>query len=146
MKADVVGISGSKGKGEFPFQFNEPIRPDLVKRAVESIWGNTRQPYGAFPRAGKQAAAKLSRRRRDYKTSYGYGISRVPRKVLSRRGTRFTLVGAYAPGTVGGRQAHPPKAEKIWTRKLNKRERRKAIRSALAATIVKELVEKRGHK
>lgn len=146
MKADVVGMGGSKGRTDFPTQFNEPIRPDLIKRAVESIWGNKRQPYGAFPRAGKQAAAKLSRRRRDYKTSYGYGISRVPRKVLSRRGTRFTWVGAFAPGTVGGRQAHPPKAEKIWTRKINRGERRKAIRSALAATLIKELVQKRGHK
>ena len=146
MKADVVGLSGSKGRIDFPMQFNEPVRPDLIKRAVESIWGNKRQPYGAFPRAGKQASAKLSRRRRDYKTSYGYGISRVPRKILSRRGTRFTWVAAYAPGTVGGRRAHPPKAEKILEKKMNRKERRKAIRSALAATLIKELVQKRGHK
>jgi len=50
------------------------------------------------------------------------------------------------PGTVGGRRAHPPKAEKIWTLKINVKEKRKAIRSALAACLVKELVEKRGHR
>ena len=46
---------------------------------------------------------------------------------------------------MGGRRAHPPKAEKIWTKKINKTERRKAIRSAIAATIVAELAKKRGH-
>jgi len=43
--------------------------------------------------------------------------------------------GAFAPGTVGGRRAHPPKAEKIWWQELNKKERAKAIRSAIAASI-----------
>lgn len=54
-------------------------------------------------------------------------------------------VGAFAPNTVGGRRAHPPKVEKIWSLKINHQERRKAIRSALAATVHKELVAKRGH-
>ena len=147
MKIPVVDNTKKElSKKDLPSQFTEEVREDLIYRAVQTVQANKRQPYGSYERAGMNVSAKLSRRRRDYKTSYGYGISRVPRKVLSRRGTRFTWVGAYAPGTVGGRQAHPPKAEKIWTRKINKRERRKAIRSALAATIVKELVEKRGHK
>ena len=138
--------NASVGKMELPIQFQEPVRPDLIKRAVESIWGNTRQPYGAYARAGKQAAAKLSRRRRDYKTSYGIGISRVPRKIMSHRGTRFNWVGAFAPGTVGGRRAHPPTAEKQWEKKINVKERRKAICAALAATVQKDLVAGRGHK
>ena len=64
---------------------------------------------------------------------------------MTRRGTRFYWIGAFAPGTVGGRRAHPPKSEKDLTKKINVKERRKAIRSAIAATIVKTLVEKRGH-
>jgi len=50
------------------------------------------------------------------------------------------------PQAVKGRKAHPPKAEKIWEEKINKKERKKAILSAIAATAVKELVEARGHK
>ena len=103
------------------------------------------EPYGASPEAGKRSSAKLSRRRHDYRGSYGFGISRVPRKILTRRGTRMNWVGAFAPGTVGGRRAHPPKAEKIFAKNINKKEKRKAIRSAIHATIEKEVVKKRGH-
>ena len=103
--------NASKGSIELPKQFNEEIRSDLIRRAYLTILSNSRQPYGAKEDAGMRASAKLSRRRRDYKGSYGFGISRVPRKVLSRRGTRFFWVGAVAPGMVSGRKAHPPKPE-----------------------------------
>jgi len=147
MKVPVLNATKTEVKKvDLPPQFAEPVRKDLVKRAVQAIEKNTRQPYGADPMAGKRASAELSRRRRKYRGSYGTGISRVPRKILSRRGTRMNWVGAFAPGTVKGRRAHPPKAEKIWSVKLNIKERRKAIRSAMAATMVKALVEKRGHK
>jgi large subunit ribosomal protein L4e len=134
------------GSIDLPIQFSEEIRKDIIKRAVHCIQANRRQPYGSDPRAGMKSSAKLSRRRRDYKTSYGHGISRVPRKILSGRGSRFNWVGAFAPGTVGGRRAHPPKAEKIWDKKINTKERRKAIRSAMSATIIKSFVQERGHK
>lgn len=146
MKTDVLSIKGEKVKTiDLPEQFNEEIRPDVIKRAVLVIQANKRQSYGANPRAGKDYSAKLSRRRRKYRGAYGHGISRVPRKILTRRGTNFYWVGAVAPGTVGGRRAHPPKAEKIWQQKINQKERRLAIRSALAATCIKEFVKKRGH-
>src|SRR3989338_1896514 len=133
------------GTIELPEQFSEPVRPDLIVRAVQAMQANERQPYGADPRAGHKASAEVSRRRRNYRGSYGHGISRVPRKVMSRRGTRFNWLGAVAPGTVKGRQAHPPKAEKKWKHKMNTQEKKKAIRSALAATVHKELVASRGH-
>src|SRR3989338_4308850 len=136
----------SPGQIELPAQFKESLREDLIRRAFTSLRSHKRQPYGALPTAGKRQSAKLSRRRRDYKTSYGIGISRVPRKILSRSGTRFNWVGAFAPGTVGGRRAHPPTAEKQWEKKINVKERRKAICAALAATVQKELVAGRGHK
>jgi large subunit ribosomal protein L4e len=133
------------GKKKLPKQFEEPVRHDLVKRTVEAIQSHKRQPYGAKPDAGKRASAELSRRRHKYRGAYGYGISRVPRKILTRRGQRFNWVGAVVPGTVGGRRAHPPKAEKDWGKKINKKERRKAIRSAMAATLKPGLVKERGH-
>ena len=147
MKMDILSRKNeNKGSVDLPSQFNEPVRPDLIKKAVLVVAGNNRQPYGAKPNAGMRASAELSRRRHDYRGSYTHGISRVPRKIMSRRGTRMNWVGAFAPGTVGGRRAHPPKAEKIWELKMNKKERRKAIRSALAAVVDKATISKRGHK
>lgn len=135
-----------QGKVKLPSQFEEEVRPDLIKRAVNTIRANERQPYGAKTDAGLRASAELSRKRRDYRGSYGMGIARVPRKILSRKGTRMSWVAAVVPGVVGGRKAHPPKAEKKWEQKINKKEKRKAIRSAMAATLLKELVKQRGHK
>jgi len=141
----ITPTNTSAGKQKMPAQFEEEIREDLIKRAVEAVTANKRQRYGADPRAGKKSAAKLSRRRRDYKASYGHGISRVPRKTMSRNGAHFNWVGAYAPGTVGGRRAFPPKPNKDWSQKINDKERKKAIRSAMSATLNKELVLSRGH-
>lgn len=146
MKLKILSEKGEKGSIELPEQFNEPIREDLIKRAVQSIQSHKRQPHGAKPRAGKNYSADLSKRRRNYRGSYGKGISRVPRKILMRRGMHMIMVGAIAPGTVGGRRAHPPKAEKKLSKKINDKERKKAIRSAMHASIEKELVQKRGHK
>lgn len=146
MELKILSVKNEeKGSINMPQQFYEEIRPDLIKRAVHAIQSHKRQPYGASPTAGKRASAKLSRRRRNYKTSYGIGISRVPRKILSRHGSRFNWVGAFAPGMVGGRRAHPPKAEKIFSQKINNKERKKAIRSAISATAIKEMVIGRGH-
>lgn len=146
MKATLVNALGKEcGSIELPEQFNEEYRPDLITRAVITIESNNRQPYGADPRAGKRAAAKLSRRRRDYKSGYGHGISRVPRKIMAGRGERLQWVGAFAPGTVKGRKAHPPKAEKVWKKKINKKENRKAVRSALHAAVESSIVLARGH-
>lgn len=132
-------------KKDLPVQFNEAVRKDLISKAVLTVQANSRQPYGADPNAGMMVSAKLSRRRRDYKGAYGIGIARSPRKIMSHRGTRFNWVGALAPNTVGGRRAHPPKAERIWDKKLNTKERRKALRSALSATMHKDVVKARGH-
>jgi large subunit ribosomal protein L4e len=134
-----------QGEQELPRQFNEEIRPDVIKKAVLALQSNRRQKYGASPGAGQRASAYVSKRRRKYRGTYGIGQSRTPRKVMSVRGTRFNWTGAVAPQTVGGRRAHPPKAEKNWEKKINKKERRKAIRSAIAATMVKKLVKERGH-
>ncbi len=146
MKIKIIDVQNSeKGTVELPSQFLEPVRLDLIKRAVLAIQSNSRQAYGASPEAGKRHSADVSRRRRKYRGSYGKGISRVPRKILSRNGSQIHWVGAVAPGTVGGRRAHPPKAEKQWDIKINDTERRKAIRSALSATIDPQLVSARGH-
>lgn len=139
--------TGNKKSGEknLPSQFSEGYRPDLIRRAVLALQSAVRQLYGANPEAGKRHSSSLSKRRRKYRGSYGIGISRVNRKILSRRGTRMNWVGAFSPQTRGGRRSHAPKAEKIFVQKINRKENRKAIRSAMAASVDKELVKERGH-
>lgn len=147
MELKVINAQNKETKTvALPSQFSEPVRADLIKRAVLALQATRRQRYGASPEAGKRYSAYLSKRRHNYKGTYGIGQSRTPRKILNRSGTRFYYVGAFAPQTVGGRRAHPPKAEKNWVQKINVKERRKAIRSALHATMEKDLVEARGHK
>jgi len=146
MKADLLSIEGTKVKSiDLPNQFNEEVREDIIKRAFLAFESRKRQPYGAYKLAGKRAAVRLSKRRHHYKGSYGRGISRSPRKTIVRRGSQFIWVGAFAPNTVGGRRAHPPKSEKILERGINKKENTKGIRSAIAATVNKELVKKHGY-
>jgi len=123
------------GRVKVPKVFQTPIRPDVIKRAVLAIQTHRLQPQGRDVMAGKRTSAE----------SWGarHGVSRVPRV----KGSRYPRAGqgAFAPMTVGGRAAHPPKVEKVIRKEINKKERRLAIRSAIAATAVKELVAKRGH-
>ncbi|MDP3916940.1 MAG: 50S ribosomal protein L4 [Nanoarchaeota archaeon] len=146
MKKDIYNLDGKKsGSLELPKQFSEAIRPDLIKKVNNAIESNKRQKYGAYLGAGIRAAAELSRRRKRFKGSYGHGISRVPRKHSWRRGVQFGFVGAFAPGTVSGRRAHPPRSEKNLKKKINITENRLAIRSAISSTIMENLVKERGH-
>jgi large subunit ribosomal protein L4e len=126
-----------------PTQFDERVRPDIVKRAVLSIQSKNRQPYGADPEAGLKHVTRLNQRNNAFRGQKGKGMSRVPRKALLARGEQFYWVGAESPNTVGGRRAHPPKAEKDFTEDINRKERRKAIRSAISATSDEELVSEK---
>src|SRR3989338_10539422 len=96
MKTTIYTLTGKQnGEIELPSQFNEKPRGDLIKKMF--LKSQEQAPYGASPEAGKRYSAKLSRRRRDYKTGYGRGMARSPRKVLWRRGRQFGYVGALAP-------------------------------------------------
>ncbi|AAR39000.1 NEQ146 [Nanoarchaeum equitans Kin4-M] len=146
MEVPLYNLQASQvGNIELPPQFNEKIRFDVIKRAFLAIQSHKRQPYGASPIAGKQHSAWTSKRRRSWRTSYGRGISRVSRAILRRHGALFYWVARNIAQAVKGKKAHPPKAEKDWYEKINKKERRLAIRSALAATKELDLVKARGH-
>src|SRR3989338_11196321 len=145
MKLPIYTLEKNKaGEKQLPIQFGEEYRPDLIQRAVLAFESAARQLYGSNARAGLRKSARTSKRRRDYRTTYGYGISRVARKIFSRRGTRMSWAGASTPQTRGGRRARPPKSEKVQEQKINQKEKQKAIRSAMAATLNKELVIQRG--
>lgn len=136
-----------KGSLDLPVQFTERVRDDIISRAVESTQSKQRQPYGADERAGLKHVTDWVQRNRAYRSRRGrsYPSSRTPRKITFRRGMQMSGPGGEAPQTVSGRQAHPPKASKDYTKEINDKERRKAIRSAIAATSDPEIVRERGH-
>lgn len=145
MKAIIFSVTGEKkSQIELPAFFAEQVREDLISKAFKAEALEERQVYGSAKLAGRRASApgKIRHKRRAYKTAYGYGISRVPRKVMTKRGRRFFWQGAFAPGMKGGRRAHPPKSEKKLEIKINKKEKAKALKSALASTAVFDLLKK----
>ena len=144
MKAAIYDLQGvKKGDVELPAIFSSEVREDLVLKCVEAE--RFGQPYGTDPRAGRRHVASgiISHKRHDWKGQYGRGMSRVPRKVLWRRGTQFNWVGAEVSGTRGGRRPHGPKAITMRDKKINEKEYAKALSSALAATTHKNYVEAR---
>ncbi|MEM3112826.1 MAG: 50S ribosomal protein L4 [Candidatus Pacearchaeota archaeon] len=144
MKSQVLSIDGAKLREiELPKLFSEEIREDIVKKVFETE--KTLQPYGLFFKAGRQHSASgiVVHRRHKWKSAYGRGISRIPRKVHWRRGSQFYWVGAEVSGTRGGRKAHGPKPNPIKIKKINKKEYLLALRSALASSINKEKIKER---
>lgn len=118
-------------KIKVPKIFKTPLRPDVIKRAVITLQSHRFQPQGRDPLAGKRRSVES--------LGSGFGLSRFPRlKGGSQKAT-------YAVGTVGGRQANPPVAEKKIAKKIPHKEMQLALRSALAATGSKETVTLRGH-
>jgi len=146
MKAEILSIKGEKkGKIDLPKQFSEKYHPDLIKRAFNANMSFTYQHFGTDPLAGLKHVVKIKRRRHVYRTGYGLDINRTPRKIMSRNGSRLNVMGDQAPFTRKGRTAFPPLVEKVFEEKINLKERLLAIRSAISATLKKELVEKRNH-
>ena len=130
--AKVFNLEGKAvGKIDLPAVFATPLRPDVIKRAVLAMQSNRLQPQGRDRMAGKRTTAESR--------GTGQGIARLPRRKTG--GGR----AAFAPGTVGGRQGHPPMSEKRIVRKISKKEKRLALFSAIAATASKEAVARRGH-
>jgi len=130
MQATVRGLDGDDaGSVDLPDVFSEPYRPDLIKRAVLAAQANRTQDYGSDEYAGMRTPAESF--------GSGRGMAHVPRS--NGRGARV-------PQTVGGRRAHPPKTEKDHSLTVNKKERKAAVRSAIAATADADLVAERGHR
>jgi large subunit ribosomal protein L4e len=130
--AEIFDLQGkSTGKITLPKVFSTPLRPDVIKRAVLAIQSNRLQPQGRDPMAGKRTTAESR--------GTGMATARVPRiKGGSGR-------AAFAPSTVGGRQPHPPRAEKKIVKDIPRKEAKLALISAIAATAQKETVALRGH-
>lgn len=131
MKVNVYNKSGAaSGEVDLPAVFGTEFRPDVIRKAVNSAQANRRQPYGSSPLAGHKPHASVRS---------GQGISRVPRATQGGN-------AVFSPAVVGGRRAHPPRVEKVWFEKCNKKERALARASALGAAANEDAVRTRGHK
>jgi len=145
MKATLYSSSGDK-KSEvtLPPIFSTKTRADIAQKFYEAEKYVLRQRYASYAEAGKRHSASglTSHRRHKWKTGYGKGLARLPRKIMSRRGTQFNWVGAETSQTRGGRMSHPPKG--LYTpRKINKKEMSLAIASGLASTANPEMIVQR---
>jgi len=147
MKTNVLDLNGKVVREmELPTLFEESYRPDLIKRAVLSSESRDFQPKGNSPYANRMNTAKYNGSRKygsPMNKSINTGHARLPR--LKNR--RVLMAGRVAgvSQAVGGPRAHPPKVIKILIKKINSKERTKAILSAIAATANLAIVSVRGN-
>ncbi len=144
MKADIIGIDGTtKGSFELPSVFSTEYKPKLIKRAALAIQSAKKQPKGADPRAGKKNTAMYKGYRGVPAMHRTINVehARLPR--LKNRGALLYGRVASVPHAVGGPAAHPLKSWEIQEEYINKKEKKLALKSAIAATTNKELVSKR---
>jgi len=120
----------------FPDVFMSPIRPNIVKFVHGNMRKNKRQPYAVYVGAGHQHSAE----------SWGTGraVSRIPR--VSGGGTSRAGQGAFGNMCRSGRMFAPTKTWRKWHVKMNRRKKRFATVSCIAASALPALVEARGHR
>ncbi|HTT25895.1 MAG TPA: 50S ribosomal protein L4 [Thermoplasmata archaeon] len=131
-RVHLLALDGKAGETlALPLAFSEAVRVDVIRRAVNAARSARRQPHGTSLTAGRRHSVEWSGK--------GRGVARTPRLMGS-------MTGAQAPNTVGGGQAHPPRVDTIWRKKINTKERQLALRAALAATREAALARARGHR
>lgn len=139
---DIQG--NAKSEVKLPKVFSTKYNPNLIKKAFLVFMSSKRQPYGANPLAGKRSSAHYHGSRHYRYTMMNREMARISR--IHGRVGYMAWRARVVPQAVKGRRAHPPKAEKVWAKKMNKKEMAAAMKSALAASSNKKLVELRGHK
>lgn len=133
----VFGLDGQKTDTTvLPEVFRSAYRPDVIHKVCVNLLSHKFQRQGRYPAAGEIVSAESR--------NTGLGMARIARA----RGEGFPRAG-QAAGVAGvrhGRAAHPPESWRKIYKKINKKEKSLALRSAIAATTRKDLIEKRGHK
>ncbi len=135
---DNIEMATEKTEITLPPIFLTPFRPDLIHKAFVHLMSHSYHPQGRHPTAGQDVVADT------FDPPTGRGQSRVARMTGGGGGRRGQ--GGEVASTRGGRQAHPPVAEKKIHKRLNKKEGKLAFCSAVAATASADLVRARGHK
>jgi large subunit ribosomal protein L4e len=139
MKSELIvrSIDGSvESTMPLPQVFQTPFRPEVIHRVYVNLLSHRFQRQGRYPAAGELVSAESR--------NTGLGIARLARI----RGQGFSRAGQAAgvAGVRAGRIAHPPESWKVIRKKINKKERRLGLFSAIAATAQKDLIIGRGHR
>ena len=140
MKPEIVNIysclNGIKiDKTNLPKVFLSQIRTDILSFVHSNMSKNKRQPYSRKKNAGTMTSAK----------SWGTGraVARVPR--VPGSGTHRSGQGAIVNMCRGGRMFAPTTIWRKWHHKINKNQRKIALKSALASSAVSSLIIARGY-
>jgi large subunit ribosomal protein L4e len=144
MKAKVYDLAGKQGSSiDLPKVFETEYKPVLIKRAVLAQQTAKLQPKGADPRAGLKNTARYvgTRDAPQGQRTINTDKARLPR--LTNRGKLLSGRVARVSQAVGGRTAHAPISWKTIVEKINKKEKKTALESAIAATTDKKLVSER---
>jgi len=135
-----VSVYDDKGQSTgssvlLPAVFRAPIRTDIVNFVHDQMRRNKRQARAVSDKAGEQTSAQ----------SWGTGraVARIPR--VRGGGTHRSGQGAFGNMCRGGRMYAPLKVWRKWHRKINLKQRRYALVSAIAASGVPSLVMAKGH-
>ncbi|CAF3828421.1 unnamed protein product [Rotaria magnacalcarata] len=135
----LVSVYDEKGQSTgrsvvLPAVFRAPIRTDIVSFVHDQMRRNKRQAHAVSSKAGEQTSAE----------SWGTGraVARIPR--VRGGGTHRSGQGAFGNMCRGGRMYAPLKVWRKWHRKINLKQRRYALVSAIAASGVPSLVLARG--
>ncbi|HLN34920.1 MAG TPA: 50S ribosomal protein L4 [Nitrososphaeraceae archaeon] len=132
----VLGMDGKEKEHiELPSVFSTPYKPRVIQKVYNHLNSHSFQIQGRYPGAGQMVSAESR--------NTGLGIARIARA----RGEGFPRAG-QAAGVAGvrkGRVAHPPVSWKNIYKKINKKEKKLALCSAIAATSNRDLVKQRGH-
>jgi large subunit ribosomal protein L4e len=136
VKVVAVGSSGKEAEIDLPAVFETPYRPEVIHKTYVNLLSHSYQRQGRYPAAGEMVSAESR--------NTGLGIARLARA----RGEGFPRAGqaASVAGVRHGRVAHPPESWKNIYKKVNEKERKLGLCSAIAATARRDLVERRGHK
>merc|ERR1719217_1142844 len=119
-----------------PHVLASPLRPDWVRYVHMNVSKNKRQPRAVGSKVGYETAAE----------SWGTGraVARVPR--VPGGGTHRSGQGAFGNMCRGGGMFCPTKTWRRWHRRVNVKEKRHAVVTALAASSLPPLVMARGHR
>lgn len=144
MNVKVLSLKGEpKGEISLARAGSEPLRNDIINKAFLAERSRLRQPYGADPLAGQRTSAHYHGERGIRHSMMNKEMARMKR---IHSGGFLYFRAREVPQAVKGRKTFPPSTDKVWELKINKKERRKAISSAVSASLNRDMVAKRGHK
>ena len=145
MKLPVYNLEGKQsGEIDVGQSLSMPIRLEVINRCFLAEQSLLRHPYGTDYFAGKRTSAHYHGERGTRYSMMNKEMARL-RRIHGNQGY-LSMTARFSPQAVKGRAAHPPKSEKVWTLKVNKKERNLGLLSSLSASSNKSLVINRGYK